>query len=217
MAKNKGHFGKDIVTPIGQLRFPQIAKPEAYKDGKPRYSATLVLQDGNTAREIIKAIDDLAVKAFGKEAATAHKAYKLGPDVAADIKEASAATIEFYKDKIQLSANSREDFPPVCVLANGNKMERRPGNENDLALIEEQFYPGALCRITATPYAYTMSKTNKGVTLIFKGIQFFADGQRLGGSDIGKAFASEFDTSSVDAFASYQDIDEEIDTGGVNI
>lgn len=201
MALKKGEiFGKDITTIIGQLRFPKLSKPEAYKEGKPRYGASLILPVNETTKQYVAAIDALAVKNFGKDAANVFKPYAFGPEIIASMKEPSEANKEFFKDKIRLSANAKEEKPPICKLANGNTIERRPGNSEDLDLIEQTFYAGALCRMVVTPCAFEMSKQSRGVTLLLKAIQFCVAGAPLGGADVNKSLSTDFDTSGLDAF-----------------
>ena len=216
MAKLVQPFGTDFKTPIGQLRFPAIARAEAYKDSKPRFGATLVLPESAKVKELVKAVEELAVLNFGKEASTVLKPYVTGIEYTDNMTDPSDNVKNFFKDKIVFKANSNLDHPPKCVLQNGNVIDRIPGDETCLDVIEETFYPGSLVRLALTPLAYQMSKQLKGVTFLFKGVQFFADGQRLGGTDVAKIFADDFDTEGIDAFT--VDNDSGLpDVDGVNI
>lgn len=202
--KHKTVFGKDIVTPKGILMFPTIARPEAFQEGQAdRYSATIILNKGDKLKALLEQIDEVGIKAFGdkyKDAAVIRRPYLSGEEVIAKILDRhegddeyqiSEGTMKRYTDRVQLAAHGAGDKEaPKCYLAARSVMPRRPGNEADLQAIEQQFYGGAFVRLAVTPFSY-VTGANRGVGLIFKGVQFVADGERIGGADLDSAFGTE--------------------------
>jgi len=214
--KHKQVFGKTIVTAPGRLVFPSIDAPSALEgQDKKKYQASLV-QKPEHADPLIKEIEEVGAKAFGAAWSSTEKTsdgrekrslyfrpYATGEQVIAKIrekaadraeehneepKEVSENVIKLYTGKVRIVARGDEKKnPPDCYTINKEKMLRRPGNEDDARNIKELFYPGCYAQLCVTPFSYVFGD-KKGVGLIFKGIKFAKDGDRLDTIDVGAAF-----------------------------
>lgn len=189
-------FGATLVTPVGRLCFPAIARPEAFQEGaQKKFSAMLVVNTGAKVQEILDEVKVVGEKAFGEKFLTKdafYKPYMDGGAVLGRIEDPSETVKSLYSGRVRLIARGASDKePPRCLLADKSQLPRRPGNEEDLKVIESTFYPGCFARIAVTPFSFDTG-ANKGVGLILKGIQFYKDGDRLGGADLDTAFSSEF-------------------------
>lgn len=189
----KGLFGKTIITPVGRLVFPSIAKPKPFQEGQAKkYSCHLVVNQSPKLDELINEIIKLRTEYFKSDSSDIYLPFEKGEDVLKKIAEPSDQTVVLYSDRVRLIAKGSEDKePPKCYLADKSQMPRRSGSEEDLKRIDETFYPGAFVRLAVTPFTFVTGK-NKGIGLILKGVQFYKDGDRLGGVDIDKAFDEGF-------------------------
>lgn len=191
-ASRKSHFGKTHVTNPGRLTFPELARPKAFKSGDPKYSASLVLKPSDNLTALQNSILETGRLAFGDDYLQSHL---YNPIVSGEeIMERSPNAPEFlYTGNFRLLAKGNQDKePPKCYLADKSLMPRRPGNEDDLRAIEQQFYPGCYARMAVTPFSFDVGNS-QGVGLILKGIQWIADGERFGQPDLDSAFSDPWD------------------------
>jgi hypothetical protein len=200
MAKAKGSnkkksssvFGQTLVTAPGRVMFPHFDVAVPFENNPPKYSGMLILKDSETLDKLQKEINDVGTKAFGEAFLTDGKYYKpivTGEEVMAKSEKARA---ELYEGNFRLLAKGAEDKePPKCYLADKSLMPRRPGNEDDLKSIAQQFYAGCYARFAVTPFSFNVGNSI-GVGLILKGVQFVKDGDRLGAADLDSVFAEDF-------------------------
>ena len=206
MAKSKkgkkGVFGSTIVTPVGRLIFPCVARPTPYVEGAAKkYSASLICKPSENLEKVVNEVNAVGVAAFGAEFSN-RKIYNspicLGAEVLERIDDPSDNVVQLYTGRTRLIARGNEDKePPRCYLADKTQMPRRPGNEDDLKNIEQAFYAGAFVRLCVTPFSYHQSDKIQGVGMILRGVQFYKDGPRLGVADIGAAFDEEVSEDEV--------------------
>lgn len=209
---SKGKFGKSFNTSPGRLVFPQLDKPESYEGGKAKFSCQVVTADNERTQEIITEVNKIGVETFGEEWTKTpdkfNKPFMTGKEVLDKIaskgKEITEGLTSLYTNKIRFSANANVETaqgkalqPPTCYLSKGEKLPRRPGNEDDLRAIAETFYAGAVGRMAVTVCSYAKGNT-KGVKLILKGVQFLADGDRLGGADVDSMMEESFDMEGLE-------------------
>lgn len=189
----RANFGKTINTPTGRLVFPAIARPQAFKNSEPKYSAMIVCRPGDKLNALWAAINEVGHKSFGPEfeGANFYKPILSGEEV---MEKSEKAPESLYAGNFRLLAKGAEDKePPKCYLADKSLMPRTYGNEEDLKRIEAQFYPGCYCRLAVTPFSFNVGNS-VGVGLIFKGIQFIKDGERLGAPDLEEVFGEELES-----------------------
>jgi len=179
-------YGKTMVTPVGRLVFPRVARPEPFTDGaEEKFSASVVCKPSDRLNELLSEIQRIKALSFGD--AEVSMPTMTGEEVLELSEKASEA---LYAGKYRVSAKSAGDKePPKCYLADRALMPRRPGNENDVQDIDRQFYAGAWVRLCVTPFTYHVG-ASKGVSLILRGIQFIKDGDKLGQADIDAEFAA---------------------------
>lgn len=205
MAKNgkfKPEFGKTLKTFKGRLLFPSLANPTDFEgDGRMKYRCSLILKPSERMTEILEEVERVGTKTFGKDWGTpkCNKPILTGEEC---MERSDKCREELYAEHYRLTASrGLESFqgkplePPTCYLADGSKMPRRPGNADDLKMIEQVFYPGALCVCAVTPFSYQKGKV-QGVGLTLKAIRFMADAPRLSGEDVEGLMASDEDSGS---------------------
>jgi len=158
-----------------RLAFPVLNEPEKFRgsEGKPRYSASLLIEPGSE--------NDLAVKAAIKAAAAEH----WGPDKAAAAIKAIGENNKLcyvngdrkpdydgFPGNWVLRANAQENKPPV--LLDGHRKEL-PRNTNVI-------YAG--CYVNAAVEIWTLDKSagfGNQINCQLRGVQFAGDGDAFGG------------------------------------
>jgi hypothetical protein len=101
-----------------------------------------------------------------------------------------------YAGCYYITAKANEKFRPFM----SNRANREITNPED---IRSLFYPGSYCVCLVNSYA--SAKMKKGVSVGLKGIQFFEDGENIGGRKIANAFESYDDTDEVPEQAATED------------
>lgn len=185
----KPNYGATIKTFPGKLIFPNVAKPGDFQgDNRMKFSASLILKPSERMTELLTEIDKVGSKSFSDWATGDYNKPVLTGEEC--MEKSDACRPELYKGNFRLTAKvGLESFkgkpldPPACYLADGSKLPRRPGNEDDLRMIEETYYPGCYCTVAVSPMSYSKGNV-QGVGLVFKAIRFIKDGTRLTGADV---------------------------------
>lgn len=211
MGKQKQEWGGTHQTYPGRGMFLNLARPKnipSIANSTPRYSASVIVKPNPKLDELMKDIDTVGEKKFGKawfEDSNAFRPIESGDDVIARIrakdaeKPPSQGTIDLYAGKYVIRANAgvgSDKEPPRIYLAGGSpppQMLRRIGNEADLDAIAQQFYDGCYITMAVSPYTFYNSKNNWGVTLLLRAVKFIRDGQRIGAPDLDSVMSHDED------------------------
>ncbi len=165
-----------------RLSFPVLWKGKEFKagDGKPRYSATFLIEPGSENDKAIReAIKAEAVATYAKKADANLKAWEG----------------QSNKYCYQNGANKEyEGYDGMWYLATHRKAsEARPTiiDRDRSPLTEDDGRPYAGCYVDAIVSIYAQTGENPGIRGTFSGIQFRRDGAAFSGASI--ASIDEFD------------------------
>ena len=163
-----------------RLSFPVLWEPKEFKtgDGKPRYSASLVVEKGSENDKIIEA----AIKAAAAE--------KFGAKAEKMLKDMRGQKNQFcYRE-----GDDEQYGDGMLVLACHRKAaDGRPTilDRNKAPLTSADGKPYAGCYVNAVVEIYAQTGDNPGIRASFSGLQFAADGEAFGGGR--PASADDFD------------------------
>ena len=160
-----------------RLSFPKLFEPEAYKEGKPRYSACFIVEDKETHAEIVKAVQAVAKEAWGKKAA----------EVLEEVKH--------NRNKNCYVKSKREETEGCMILtahrqatSGAPKVVGRGGKDDDITEESGRIYAG--CYVNASVELYAQKGENYGIRCALIGVQFVKDGPAFAGTP---ATADDFD------------------------
>lgn len=158
-----------------RLSFPDIWKAKEFKpgDGKPRYSATFLIEPGSENDKTIRAaIKAAAEETFQKKADAKLKEFD-GQSNKMCYNDGNRKEYDGYEDRWYLACRSK---------ARPKIYDRRPknpdGSEN--LLTEEDGRPYAGCYVNATCSIYAQAGEHPGIRASFSGLQFVSDGDAFG-------------------------------------
>lgn len=160
------------------LSFPHILEPNTSLEGaKPKYGCALLMDaDSQEAKAVDASIVATAKEAFGAKGdkvVAGMKGKGKFPLKDGNLKEELAG----YVGRLYINANSGVVIP--CFNRDRTKM-----NEQE---IREKMYAGATVNAIISFYKYSHKTGGDGVGIGLKGLQFIADGDRLGGGGVAKA------------------------------
>lgn len=144
------------------LSYPHLFAPRSVMGGKPKYSATLLLDIGEHAQaihQIAEARKEIIASEFNNVVPPRSLPLKKGADKYPDK--------EFYANKLILNANADSKRKPFCVDQNVEPI-----------MDEDQVYPGCIVNAVIDVFAYKM-KGADGMSFGLTGIQLVRDGERL--------------------------------------
>jgi len=208
--KCQAPYSKLLKTPADILVFPSLDKPASFKPGMTeQYKARLIVKEDDKLHEFFKEVETIGNLSWPKswEEGQFDLPVISGVEIMAKAPKAKAS---LYQDRQRIAAAARADKgAPEMYLRDKSKLPRV--TEADLQRIKDTFYPGSICRFIVTAYSYVTGK-NQGVALILKGVQFIADGTRLGGEDVASTLDDEIDDTEFDVSESTeQTLDDEVD------
>jgi hypothetical protein len=154
-----------IILDNVQIGFPNLFKPRASKfnpAADPKYSAMLVIPQGDTLVKVKAAIAELIKQDFEDGAGVRDPLI-----LAWDSPTGAYAGAEVYKDKWLLNASNK--VRPSVV--NSDCMSLSPDQAEAL------IYPGAVVNAWVTVSTY--NRGSQGVGCYLEGIQHVGDGERL--------------------------------------
>lgn len=156
-----------------QLSFPTLWKAEEFKtgDGRPRFSATFLVEPGSENDKKIKAaIEEEGKATFGDKWPQIHASMK-GQKNQYCYLDGNTRPYEGYKDKMALSCHRREqDGRPIIM------------DRNKAPLTQDDRKPYAGCFVNAKVSVYAQKGENPGIRASFSVIQFVRDGEAFSGS-----------------------------------
>lgn len=164
-----------VIIQNARLSFPVLWTPEEYEkgDGKPRYSATVIVESGSENDKLIReAIKEVMDKEFGKDAARMTKVL-MGNNKTTCYKDPQQDENipEGMEGMMKLTAYRREkDGAPKIV------------NRDKSPLLESDGKPYAGCYVNGVFEIYAQSGKNSGIRGSFASIQFVKDGPAFGGA-----------------------------------
>ena len=147
------------------LSYPKLATPEI-KNGREVRSAVLLFDKSADLTQLRAALEAYTKEFFGGKVPGGLKSPVKDGDEKAD------EWGESFRNKWYFRASS--GFPVLCV---GADALNTPNDE-----IEDTFYAGCKVNVIVTPWGYKRDG-NQGVSLNLNGLQFVADGDRLGGGN----------------------------------
>ncbi len=204
MAKKKSVWGDTIVGVPGKLQFPVIAAPGPNPfNSDLSYSAQLICSPSPALHKLLAEVVKVQQAAFAAGAAVRlpwESGEELLARLAADGKEFTESTVSLYKGRTILRLKARGDKEAPKAYVGKELAPRRAGNESDLKAIADQFYAGALVRVSASPFSYAMSGAVQGVSLLFKAIQFVRDHDRIGSVNLDAAMQEDFTDEGFEGF-----------------
>lgn len=176
----------DVMLKDVRLSFPVLFTPKEYKpgDGKPRFSATFLIEPGSENDKAIEAaIEQAAAETFGAKA------------------KALIASMRPQSNKFAYGDGDLKEYDGyegMKYLACHAKV--RPGVFDNIAdpatgkarviTSEAEGRPYAGCYVNAKVSIYAQKGENPGIRASFTGIQFFRDGDAFSGAK--PASADEF-------------------------
>jgi hypothetical protein len=170
-----------IFTPVATLSYPHLAKAQesSNKDGKAKFSATLVFSGKDTLAAMEEEARQVAIEALGEKKG---KAFQLFGGKGSAFRTDNAEKYPAIEEAITVGA--RSDRKPGLVYRHADpttitaeKPNGKPAKVEDED-IEEVFYPGAQVKAMVKPYYYDR-EGNKGIGWALNGIQKWAEGERL--------------------------------------
>lgn len=167
-----------------RLSFPVLWKAEEFKagDGKPRFSANLLVTPGSAAdKQINAAIKKVAAEAWKEKAEKMLKAYA-GQKNQYCYRDGDLSNYDGYDGLWFLAAHSK--VRPTVIDRNREPLDAASGR------------PYAGCYVNAIVEIYVQEGENPGIRAGLSGIQFVRDGEAFGGGR--PASADEFDDLSGD-------------------
>ena len=165
------------LTQTGVLSFPCVFEAQAYGDGKPKYSATLIFDKTVSQDGLIEEMKAALVKKFGEVPAKWKNPIKDGDQKT----DKDGVQRPEYVGKWYITLSCKEGDKPVVVDEN-----------KDIILDRNEIYGGCLARASFNPFAYDYLGS-KGVSLYLKGIQKLGAGEPFSvGSNAMDDFGSPF-------------------------
>lgn len=165
------------LTQTGVLSFPAVFSAQAYGEGDPKFSTTIIFSNDISQEGLIADMEAALIKKFGKVPAKWVSPIKDGNEKT----DKDGNQRPEYKDTWYITLKSKADDKPVVVDEN-----------RDPILDSNEVYGGCLGRASFNAFAYEyMGK--KGVSLYLKGVQKLGAGEpfSVGGNAIDD-FASPF-------------------------
>ena len=162
-----------VVTGVVRLSYANVWEPRTSKDGKPRYSVSLIIPKSDT-----KAVRDIqaAIEAAYKEGESKLKDPKRGLPPLQALKtplrdgDIDRAGDPVYAGNYFINANANPEHPPQIVDGNVQPILNRT-----------EVYSGVYARVSINFYAFDNSG-NKGIACGLGNIQKVRDGEPLSGS-----------------------------------
>lgn len=167
-------MSNDIKTPAQRvmldtvrLAFPVLEKPEQFQgEGKPRYSATLLMEPGSeNHKKCVAAMRAAAVAKWGEaKADAAVKGLTAGNKVAL-IDGNSKAEYDGFENMMAVAAHAQEKSPPRLIDGHRNELPRNTG----------VIFAG--CYVNASIEFWGQdNKWGKRINATIRGLQYVKDG-----------------------------------------
>lgn len=174
---------KRVMLKKVRLAFPTLNEPEAFREGKPRFSATLLFEPGSeNHKKCLAALRAAAAEQWGEAKADAAVKSIMSQNKCALRDGATKADYAGFEGMMFVSANTPANTPPLLLDGNKQKLPRDTG----------VIYPG--CYVNASIEFWAMDKS-KGygnqLNAQLRGVQFAADGDSFGAGSV--ANADDFD------------------------
>ncbi len=172
MAEKKKIEGVVILTPMFRVSYPKLFKPGSVPGSdKLNYSLEMLFEKKTTDLSVIQ---KPVIKALQAKWGTDKTKYPKGlrmPIKDGDKPDAEGSIRPEAKGMWIVRASSSADYPAPQVVA----------RDPDVELTEEgDVYPGCYARAELKAFAYDTAG-NKGVKFILNSVQFWKDGEALGG------------------------------------
>ncbi len=195
-----------IITQPAILSFPALAKARAMDKedgtpGEPKYSAMLVFPPGTNLAALDKAIEEVAIEAWGAGARA-----KLASGAIDNSLRGGEQAVSKGHAKGTRYLNARSKQQPGFVFAYPDPATGKP-QVVPQDQVEATFYPGAKVRASITVFSYESGKMKKGISFGLNNVQLL-DGTtpRL---DNRKPAQDEFEVDPNAAPPSLADVDAE--------
>lgn len=164
-----GNDTGQVLTGVVRLQFADLVQP----DQKGKYKCVLIFHPDSDISALKAAAIACAEAKWGDKWKTLLKQEK------SPFKSQSRMTEKFdgfYNDPNAIYVNCGTQFVPKLYASNGR---------DELTPSADTLYSGAYVRATLRPYTYEPNKAKDmydyGISLGLQGLQFIADGKRLGG------------------------------------
>lgn len=164
------------VKLYGRLAFAKVNQPESFKgQGKPRYSASLIMDtDGKSHKKVKAAMKDAAGQKWGESKADKMvKALVKGNKVCL-IEGDSKPDVDGYEGMMVVNAASPQNAPPTLVKSE-NGMNIKLDNES-----QSTIYSGCWVNMLIDVWAQD-NDFGKRLNASLAGIQFVKDGEAFAG------------------------------------
>lgn len=154
-----------ILTAQGRLAYPWLFKTQpAQNGGEPKYGCSLIFPKAADLKKLADAVEDEAVKKFGKDYKT-----KIGR---------LAKPFKKTEDYPKMGFDP-EEYPVFIRASSGSRPQVVDGKLTEVTE-PEQAYAGRWARITVRVFAYDKAG-NRGVSLGLQNVQILRDDERVGG------------------------------------
>jgi hypothetical protein len=162
-----------VVLKGVRLAFPDLWEAKEYQkgDGKPRFSATSLVEPGSiNDKNIRAAINEAASESFGAKAAAIVKGMLNNSNKFCYL-DGNTKEYDGFADMMYLSSHRGEkQGAPLVIDANKAPLTATSGK------------PYAGCYVNATVDIYAQKGENQGIRASLLGVQFFKDGDAFAGS-----------------------------------
>lgn len=175
-------MSRKVLTPKFRVSFPEVFEAKAFdENSKPKYSVTMLFEEGADLSEIEAIIEEAIVEKFGKN---------VPKNLIRPIMDQGEKEYDGYEAGSMFARASSNSRPGVV---DGAKVRITD---------PEQLYAGCYARATVTAYAYggAGSKFKPGVALGLGNVQKLAEGEPLGGRT-----SPEEDFDAVEGAATIED------------
>lgn len=181
-----------VVIKNVRISFPVLFNAEQFNgDGKPRYSASFLVEPGSDSDKLIRAaIKEVASNKWGAKAEAFLKSYEPQPGKYC-YQDGNLKEYDGYQDHFCLAAHRNEDAGPPRVVDQA---------KNDLS--EKSGKPYAGCYVNAVVDIWAQTGQYPGIRATLVAVQFAADGDAFAGSP---ATADDLDDISSSGDGEFED------------
>ena len=159
-----------VVTKKARLLFPILFTPKKDKQGKEKFSCSLLFENPKDAADIVKACETLGKEAFGKWDDSLKKPYRV------EKRDHMLAKYPVLEGKLLVNAYTQ--FAPSLMDKNKNPI-----------MSKDDLYAGCYVHAAIKPFHWTNKENGKGVSLNLVSILKIEEGEKLG-----HVAGNEFDT-----------------------
>ena len=204
----------NLTTPAVRVSYPSVFTPRAINPGDtPKYGIVIMLdKTDDEHKTFIKKLHAEAKAAQTAKWPDPAKAPRI-PLVGHDLSPIKDGDKAMNKQGIPLAEKNPEYVGHWIVRANTVDAPIVVDRSKAEILDKRKVYGGCYCKVNLNPYAYD-TKGNMGITFGLNGVQFWSEGESLGGSR--PVVDDMFESEGADDPANYGDGGEDLFGAGAD-